>query len=136
MRREAEKEGNKIKMQNAKLRSKAIFGKSIKNPMNKVEVKIVITRKQYFKWSFRPAFKLKKLFRNGAIAIEKEKFRVNLNKSIYIGTSILDLSTVLMLDLHYNFIRNEYGDKVELLLTDTDTIVLCTKLKLKGFMKP
>ena len=41
---EAEKERNKIKRQNAKLRNNAIFGKSMENPMKKVDVKIVTTR--------------------------------------------------------------------------------------------
>ena len=56
MQTEAEKEGDKIKKQNAKLRNNAMFGKSIKISMNKVDVNIVITRKQYLKWSFRSAF--------------------------------------------------------------------------------
>ena len=70
MRREAEKEGNKIKKQNTKLRSIAIL---IENPMNKVNVKIVTTRKQYLKWSFRPTFKREKQFCNGTRAIKTEK---------------------------------------------------------------
>ena len=50
MPREVEgKEGNKIKKQNVKLRNNVIFGKSIENPMNKVDVKIVTARKQYLK---------------------------------------------------------------------------------------
>ena len=49
--RETKKEGNKIKKQNSKLRNSAIFGKSIENPMFKVDVKIVTTRKKYLKWS-------------------------------------------------------------------------------------
>ena len=57
LRRESEKEGNKIKKQNSKLRNNSIFGKSIENPVNKVDVKIVTTRKQYLKWSSRPTFK-------------------------------------------------------------------------------
>ena len=40
--------------------------------MKKVDVKIVTTRKQYIKWTFRPTFKREKQFRNGALAIEKE----------------------------------------------------------------
>ena len=47
LQREAEKEGNKIKKQNAKLRNNAIFGKSTENPLNKVAVKLVTTRKQF-----------------------------------------------------------------------------------------
>ena len=39
--------------QNAELRNNPIFGKLIENPMNKVEVKIVATTKQYLKLSFR-----------------------------------------------------------------------------------
>ena len=61
------------------------------------------------------------------IAIEKEKCRKNLNKPVYIGTSILNLSKILMQDFHYNYIKNKYGDKTEMLLTDTDNFVYKTE---------
>ena len=50
LKREAEKEGNGIKKENAKLRNSAIFGKSIECPTKKVDVKFVTTRKQLLKW--------------------------------------------------------------------------------------
>ena len=78
-------------------RDNAKFGKSIEHQVNKTDVKTLITRKQYLKyWSFRPTFKREKQFCNGAIAIETEKCIKNLNEPLYIGTSILDLSKVLM----------------------------------------
>ena len=83
-----------------------IFGNSIENAMNKVDVKILTTRKQNLKWSFRATFKREKQYCNGAVAIEKEKCRINLNKPIYIGTSTLDLGKVLIQDFHYNYIKN------------------------------
>ena len=52
--------------------------------MNKVDVKIVTATRQCFNWLFRPTFKREKQFRNRAIAFEKEKYRINLNKPIYI----------------------------------------------------
>lgn len=52
------------------------------------------TKKQYLQCSFRPAFKGEKQFDNRAVTIEKENFRINLAKTIYIGASILDLSKV------------------------------------------
>lgn len=68
--------------------------------MSEVDVKIVTIRKPYLKWSFTKTFETDKKIRNGAIAIEKEKSKINLNKSTYIGTSILDLNKILMQGLH------------------------------------
>ena len=72
--------------------------------------------------SFRPNFKKEKQFCNGAIAIEKEKWGINLNKQIYIEVSILYLGKVLMLDFHYSYIKNKYSEKVEMMLTDTHNL--------------
>ena len=63
-----------------------------------------------------------KHFCKGAIAIEKEKCRINLNKPICIGTRILDLVKVLMQDFQYSYIKSKHGDKAEMLLTDTDSL--------------
>ena len=48
---------------------------------------------------------------------------------------MLDLSKILMEYFQYNFIKSKYDDQSEILLTDTDTIVSCIKLRLEGFMK-
>ena len=55
--RGTEKEGNKIKIEDAKLSDGAAFAQSLENLMNKVDVKIVTIRKQYLTWSCRPSFK-------------------------------------------------------------------------------
>ena len=123
MTREVGKEGSKIKKQNVKLRKNSLFGNSVENPINKVVVKFVTTRKQYLKRPFRPNLKREKQFRNGIVAIEKEKCRIYLNEPIYFGTSILNLNKVLMQDIHYNYMKNKYGGKSEMLLTDTDSLL-------------
>ena len=41
---------------------------------------------------------------------------------MYITTSMLDLSKVLMQDFHYNDFKNKYDGKAEILLTDTDSL--------------
>ena len=89
--------------------------------MKNVKVKIITTRKHYLKWSFRPTFTRKKQLRNGAIAIEKEKCRINLNRPTYVGTSILDLSKVIMQLFDYDYTKNKYDDKAGRFLRDTDS---------------
>ena len=54
------------------------------------------------------------------------KTTVQLNKPVYLGASILDVSKVLMYDFHYDYVKPKYGDKVQLLFTDTDS--LCYEL--------
>ena len=78
--------------------------------MNKFDVKFVTTKKICLTCLFRPTFKREKQFRNGVIAIEEEKCEVILNKAIYIGVTILDLSSI----------KNKFVDKAEIFLRYTD----------------
>ena len=67
MPKEAEKESNKIKKENAKLKRNAIFGKWLEITMNKVDLKIVTTTGQYLKQPFSAIFKREKRYRNEVI---------------------------------------------------------------------
>ena len=43
-----------------------------------------------------------------------KKTKVKMNKSIYLGLSILELSKILIYEFWYDYIKPKYGDNVEL----------------------
>jgi hypothetical protein len=87
----------------------------------------------FIKYISKPTFKNGLIFNENLAAVEYIKEKLQLDKPIYVGFSILDLSKLLMYDFHYSFIKKKYGDKVKLLFTDTDS--LCYRLETDDFYK-
>jgi len=52
-----------------------------------------------------------------------KKVKVVLNKPVYLGTCILDLSNTLMYEFYYGYIKDKYGQKATLLFIDTDSLL-------------
>ena len=46
-----------------------------------------------------------------------------MNKPMYLGQGILDLSKMLMYEFHYDYMRPRYGSKVKLCYMDPDSFV-------------
>ena len=80
-------------------------------------------RKLALKLTSKPNFDRVTIFDEHLVAVHMKKTEVYFNKPIYVGQAILDLSKTLMFDFHYNFIRKKYGNKAELLFTDTDRLM-------------
>ena len=56
-----------------------------------------------------------------------------MNKPIYLGQAILDISKTLMYEFWYNYIKPMYCDKANLCYTDTDSLVM--HIKTEDFYK-
>ena len=50
--------------------------------------------------------------------------KVKINKPSYVGVAILDLSKILMYDFYYELVKPTWGDRAEVLFTDTDSLAL------------
>ena len=69
------------------------------------------------------------------IGIHMLKDEIIMNKPIYCGQAILDLSKVLMYDFHYGFIKKNFGDNATLLVTDTDSLCYSIKSEKERFIQ-
>ena len=116
-----------------KLMNNSVFGKTIENIRKRQNIKLIDDRKKALKLSSRPNFDRCTIFDKNRIAIHMKNTEVYFNKPVYVGQSILDLSKTLMFDFHYNYIKNKYGKKAELLFTDTDSLMY--HIKTKDFYK-
>ena len=95
----------------------------MENLRNRIDVKLVNNEKDYLKITSKPSYISHKIFDNNLVAIRKSKVSLKLNKPAYIEMCILKLSKVLMYEFHYDYIKNKYDNKSELLFTYTDILM-------------
>lgn len=105
-----------------KLMNNSVFGKTMENLRKRVDIQLVHNKKRLLKLSAKPGFKSFQIFNNDLASVELSKQKLILNRPIYVGFSILDLSKVLMYDFHYNYIKKRYEDCASLCFTDTDSL--------------
>ena len=98
-----------------------IYGKSIENIRKRIDVKLVNDRSTYQKIVNKPSFVAQKIINKNFVSVHCKKEILTLNKPIYIGFCILELSKLLMYEFHYDYVLKTFD--VKLLFTDTDTLV-------------
>ena len=101
----------------------SVFGETMENIRNRVDIKLVNNKKQTEKLSAKPNFNHCNIFSEDLVAIHMKKTKLVFNKPVYLGMCIVDLSKTLMYDFHYNYIKQKYEDKAKLLFTDTDSLM-------------
>ena len=110
-----------------KLMNNSVFGKTMENIRNHKDMKLVTSDKKYLKYVMKPNFKDGHPFSKHLFAVEMGKKEITMNKPVYLGQAILDLSKTLMYEFHYDYMRPKYGSKVSLCYMDTDSFVYETE---------
>ena len=105
-----------------KLMNNAVFGKTMENVKNRMELKLTTENEKAIKWFSKLNFKDSK-FCDGLHMIEMYKKEIVYDKPVYVGTSVLDLSKLCMMDFHYNTIHKNFEGKYNVLYSDTDSLV-------------
>jgi len=98
------------------------FGKSLQNTRNYKDIHLVASPVRAKKLLAKPTLKHFHIINEKLTLFEMCKPKVKLNKPIYAGFTILDLSKELMYSFHYDVIKQKYNDNVKLLFTDTDSL--------------
>ena len=104
-----------------KLIINSVYGKTMENVRKRVNVKLINNEKKYLKVVSRPSFVSQKILDKNLVAVHKIKPVLLVNKPIYVGFSILELSKMIMYDWHYNYFVKKFN--CSLLFTDTDSLV-------------
>ena len=105
-----------------KLMNNSVFGKTMENIRNRVDIRLVTRESQAKKLTCKPNYQHHTIFCENLAAVHMKKVSLKFNKPVYLGMSILDISKTLMYDFHYNYIKPKYGDSAKLLFTDTDSL--------------
>ena len=107
-----------------KLMNNSVFGKTMENVRKRRDIKLVTTEEKRIKLVSEPNYHTTKHFSKNLLAIEMKKTKVKMNKPVYLGMSILDISKTLMYEFWYDYIKPKYQDRAKLCYMDTDSFVI------------
>ena len=111
-----------------KLMNNSMFGKTMENIRKHRNIKLVNNEEEYLKNVMKPNFKSGTLLGPDLMGCEMGKVRVVMNKPVYLGQAILDLSKTIMYEFHYDYMKRKYPDnELKLCYMDTDSLIYSIK---------
>ena len=116
-----------------KLMNNAVFGKTMENIRKHRDIKLVTTDKKRNKLVSEPNYHTINYISEDLSIIEVNKTGVRMNKPVYLGLSILDISKTLMYKFWYDYMKPKYNDNVKLCYMDTDSFIM--NIKTEDFYK-
>ena len=116
-----------------KLMNNAVFGKTMENIRKHRDIKLVTTDKKRNELVSEPNYHTMNYISKDLSIIEMNKTKVKMNKLIYLGLSILDISKILRYEFWYDYMKPKYGNRVKLCYMDTDSFIM--NIKANDFYK-
>ena len=117
-------EKNEFEKNVFKLMINSVFGKTMENLRKHRHIKLVTTDEKRSKLVSEPNDHTTKRFSENLLEIKMKKTKVKMNKPVYIGMSVLDISKTLMYKLWYDCMKPKYEDRAKLCYTDTDSLII------------
>ena len=105
------------------LMNNSVYGKTMENKRSHKDIKLVTTEKRRSKVVLEPNYHTTKHFSENLLAIEMKRTKVAMDKPLYLGMTILDISKTLMYKFWYDYTKPKYGDRAKLCYMDTDSLI-------------
>ena len=83
------------------------------------DIKLVTAERSRICLVSKPNYNTTKFFIENLLAIEMKKTEIFMNKLVYLGLSILELSKILMFEFWYDNVKPKYSGKTKLCCMDT-----------------
>lgn len=122
-----------------KKQNNSIFGKTIENKRKQADVKLITVWNDVLnktnklcgaeKYVSAPYFKNLSVITESLVAIQLELTKIVLDRPIYIGFSILEISKTHLYHFHYAVMKRMYPDSLQLCYTDTDSLLYLVNTK-------
>ena len=116
-----------------KLMNNSALGKTMENVRKHRDIKLVTTDKRRSILASEPNYYSTKYISKGFMIMEMKKVELKMNKPIYLGQAILDISKTLMYEFWYDYIKPKYKEKARLCYMYTDSFVI--NIKTEDFYK-
>ena len=100
-----------------------IFGKFIESVRKRTNVDIVKDPKKAKKLISRPQYKGFQMLDEEITIVQSQKKIIKLDKPIACGFSVLENAKYTMGDFWYNVLKPKYGERIKLILSDTDSFI-------------
>ena len=107
-----------------KLINNSVFGKAMENVRKHWDITLLTTEEKRIKLVSEPNYHTTKQFSENLLVIEMKKTKVKMNKPVYLGMSILDISKTLMYEFWYDYVKPKYNKKAKLCYINTDSFVI------------
>ena len=118
---------NNIEKEFFKLMNNAIFAKSMKNVKKHRKIKLVTTERRRNYIVSKPNSHTTKFFTENLSAIEMRKTQILMNKSVYLGFSILGLSKIVIYEFWYDYLKPKYGENPKLCYMGISSFIVRAK---------
>ena len=110
-----------------KLMNNSGFGKTMENIRKHQNIKLVTMDKKRSKLVSEPNYHTINLISEYLSIMEMKKTKIKMNKPIYLGLSILEISKILMYEFWHDYMKPKYNNNVKLCYMDTDSFVMYIK---------